>query len=187
MNYQELTSFLRETNTSPYIIERHRLPVNYMLNNVANTEDILFCFVCGPIYGSDWSLGLSAVVITPTKVVFAGTTSDFNNAISERTLDVEKVESISLHKGFLCDDLRIITAGQTIKCNYVGNKVPNCCDAIFARVKAAVDKAKQMKTSEKTNNAVSVADELKKFKELLDMGIITQEEFDAKKKHLLGL
>ena len=33
----------------------------------------------------------------------------------------------------------------------------------------------------------SAADELKKFKELLDMGVITQEEFDAKKKLLLGL
>ena len=33
----------------------------------------------------------------------------------------------------------------------------------------------------------SAADELKKFKELLDMGVITQEEFDAKKKEILGL
>ena len=33
----------------------------------------------------------------------------------------------------------------------------------------------------------SAADELKKFKELLDSGVITQEEFDAKKKQLLGL
>ena len=33
----------------------------------------------------------------------------------------------------------------------------------------------------------SNADELKKFKELLDQGIISQEEFDAKKKQLLGL
>lgn len=33
----------------------------------------------------------------------------------------------------------------------------------------------------------SNADELKKYKELLDNGIITQEEFDAKKKQLLGL
>ena len=33
----------------------------------------------------------------------------------------------------------------------------------------------------------SSADEIKKFKELLDSGIITQEEFDAKKKQLLGL
>ena len=30
-------------------------------------------------------------------------------------------------------------------------------------------------------------DELKKLKELLDMGIISQEEFDVKKKQLLGL
>lgn len=34
---------------------------------------------------------------------------------------------------------------------------------------------------------ISAADELKKFKELLDMGVITQEEFDAKKKQLLAL
>ncbi len=33
----------------------------------------------------------------------------------------------------------------------------------------------------------SEADELKKFKELLDSGVITQEEFDAKKKELLNL
>ena len=33
----------------------------------------------------------------------------------------------------------------------------------------------------------SNADELRKFKELLDSGVITQEEFDAKKKQLLGL
>ena len=31
------------------------------------------------------------------------------------------------------------------------------------------------------------ADKLKKYKELLDSGVITQEEFDAKKKQLLGL
>ncbi len=31
------------------------------------------------------------------------------------------------------------------------------------------------------------ADQLKKYKDLLDSGVITQEEFDAKKKQLLGL
>lgn len=34
---------------------------------------------------------------------------------------------------------------------------------------------------------VSPAEELKKFKNLLDLGVITQEEFDAKKKELLGI
>lgn len=34
---------------------------------------------------------------------------------------------------------------------------------------------------------LSAADEIKKFKELLDMDVITQDEFDTKKKELLGL
>ena len=33
----------------------------------------------------------------------------------------------------------------------------------------------------------SVADEILKFKNLMDMGAITQEEFNLKKKELLGL
>ena len=37
------------------------------------------------------------------------------------------------------------------------------------------------------NIGISGADELKKYKELLDMNIITQEEFNAKKKEILGL
>jgi len=37
------------------------------------------------------------------------------------------------------------------------------------------------------NVAVSSADEILKYKQLLDTGIISQEEFDAKKKQLLGL
>ncbi|MBE6680442.1 MAG: SHOCT domain-containing protein [Ruminococcaceae bacterium] len=42
-------------------------------------------------------------------------------------------------------------------------------------------------TPEVTKVESSNADELKKYKELLDSGVITQEEFDAKKKQLLGL
>lgn len=38
-----------------------------------------------------------------------------------------------------------------------------------------------------TKGNSSDADELKKFKDLLDSGAITQEEFEAKKKQLLGL
>ena len=37
------------------------------------------------------------------------------------------------------------------------------------------------------NGNISEADEIRKFKELADHGIITQEEFEAKKRKLLGL
>ena len=38
-----------------------------------------------------------------------------------------------------------------------------------------------------TSSAASSADEIMKFKELLDSGVITQEEFNEKKKELLGV
>lgn len=46
---------------------------------------------------------------------------------------------------------------------------------------------KQESTGNITSAQLSSADELRKYKELLDDGIITQEEFDAKKKQLLNL
>ena len=46
-----------------------------------------------------------------------------------------------------------------------------------------VDSQQIVNNIQETSNA----DELKKYKDLLDSGVITQEEFDAKKKQLLGL
>lgn len=51
--------------------------------------------------------------------------------------------------------------------------------------KTKIEEAEKQIQSQKTEH--SDLDELKKFKELLDMGVITQEEFDAKKKQYLGL
>lgn len=48
---------------------------------------------------------------------------------------------------------------------------------------AMLDNKKQNTILQATSNA----DEIKKYKELLDLEIITQEEFDAKKKQLLGI
>lgn len=65
------------------------------------------------------------------------------------------------------------------------SKCPKCNSTNISEI------TKEELMKEQNNNSVSsttsLADELKKFKELLDMGAITQEEFDAKKKELLGL
>lgn len=71
------------------------------------------------------------------------------------------------------------TFDTTVQSN---EKMQEVADYVRSRVEEAKNGG-----SVKAEPAVSVADELKKFKELLDMGIITQEEFDAKKKQLLGL
>ena len=65
------------------------------------------------------------------------------------------------------------------------NRCPACHSNNIVELKE--DETIQPTQNIPTNEKVSPADELKKFKELLDMGVITQEEFDAKKKQLLGL
>lgn len=67
------------------------------------------------------------------------------------------------------------------------------CKSLYLDVKKVFDEYKARESENAVgDNAtvvqeVSAADEIKKFKGLLDDGIITQEEFDAKKKQLLGL
>lgn len=65
-------------------------------------------------------------------------------------------------------------------------------DAVFTTISNLLVE-RQDKTSSTASTIIkqavpqSNADELKKYKELLDSGVITQEEFDEKKKQLLGL
>ena len=72
---------------------------------------------------------------------------------------------------------KIIDYDRCPKCG--SPEVVNITDEEFKQMQEAAEKP--------AATAISAADELKKFKELLDAGVITQEEFDAKKKQLLGL
>ena len=56
---------------------------------------------------------------------------------------------------------------------------------IYEDIQKRVHEAKNTKNT--TVQALSPAEELKKCKELADMGVITEEEFIAKKKQLLGI
>ena len=69
------------------------------------------------------------------------------------------------------------------------NRCPRCGSMDVRTLSKEEWATEQAKTAQGSTpaSAVSAADELKKFKELLDSGVITQEEFDAKKKQLLGL
>ena len=65
-----------------------------------------------------------------------------------------------------------------------------CLDKVSAKkineeIHTVLDSLKRISTD--TNGNISAADEIKKYKELLDLGAITQEEFDHKKKELLNL
>lgn len=75
----------------------------------------------------------------------------------------------------------VSSSSGTIRFMYLANakKIHNILSDIIIERQKITAKTPTIDNSE--------ADELKKYKELLDSGVITQEEFDAKKKQLLGL
>ena len=72
--------------------------------------------------------------------------------------------------------------------SYNNDSAKNVCATINELV-GRIKTEHQANERAKSNlvGASTIADEILKFKELLDVGAITQEEFDAKKKQLLNL
>lgn len=105
-----------------------------------------------------------------------------------RLIDIplDRINSISQSKGLVLGKISITDGAVT---RTIEN-VSNITVSFFAdTVNKEIQLFKQSKITPITQvvNNTSVADELLKYKQLLDMGVLTQEEFNAKKKELLGL
>lgn len=104
-----------------------------------------------------------------------------------QTVSFENVNDITFTSGLAFGILTIDTFKE--KFNIALDKIS--AKKISEQVHSVFDDIRNKSKIESSNtnsyNVVSSADEIKKFKELLDAGAITQEEFDAKKKQLLGV
>ena len=154
------------------------------LHTLRNVEEIglLAVVICAPIsiilFVFYLYVNKMQIVVTDKRVY--GKTS-FGKQV-DLPLDSISAVGTSLFKG-----IAVGTSSGRIKFLGISNR-----NEIYEEIKKilADRQSKEVKASAPVTNitqAQSSADELKKFKELLDSGIITQEEFDAKKKQLLGL
>ena len=91
----------------------------------------------------------------------------------------------SLDIEFITPGMKVMS-GDAMHKNYqkTANNVIALLDGMCREVETEQQKANLTAVSTSTQ---SPADEIMKYKQLLDCGAITQEEFDAKKKQLLGL
>ena len=163
---------------------------NHIADSLRPDEKVVFCIATGPIYARQHSLGNSAIVLTDARIIFAGGTSDFIKTVSSFSLDLLRIDAVDMQAAMMAYNLMITSAGEQIKCTFAAMKDQRGAEYLRNFINAIYDcKQAKNEVKQETNviNQVSAADELRKFKELLDMGIITQEEFDAKKKQLLGL
>lgn len=108
---------------------------------------------------------------------------EWNNATMLRngyiSLGVEgEIKNMSAMKGALKDANSLIFFPKS------NEDAKKCVDYINKKIQERYNQTTP--TFQYTTSSLSAADEIRKFKQLLDDGIITQEEFDQKKKQLLG-
>ncbi len=94
-------------------------------------------------------------------------------------LPLSQISSVGLG---LFSSLSIGTSSGRISFWLINNR-----EEIYKAISDLLVNRESQNTDNKEKHDDSCADELKKFKDLLDMGAITQEEFEAKKQQLLNL
>ena len=151
---------------------------------------ITYMYEWSDIYWLGWSiLGLFvfiAIVLSLRAVELTLTNKKITiyNPIFKSTVElpIDSISAISKTSIFT-EGIAVATSSGRITCFYIDNR-----DKVYEELNDLINK-RQSTPSNMTvvKQDISNADELKKYKDLLDSGIITQEEFDAKKKQLLGL
>lgn len=102
----------------------------------------------------------------------------YGQASFGRQVDLPLDSITAIGKGII-KGIAITTASGAIKFKCIKNR-----DGIYETIGKLLVERQASKTA---SNETSSADDLKKYKELLDTGVISQEEFDAKKKQILGI
>lgn len=122
-----------------------------------------------------WLMSRGKLTVTNQRVTGK---ASFGKAVD---LPITKISAVALGA---CRSITVATSAGSLHFWFVQNRneVHSALTDIIGKVQVA-----DVKHQTPPTTTLSTTDELKKYKELLDMGIITQEEFDAKKKQLLGL
>lgn len=114
-----------------------------------------------------------------------------------KTFDIDMISAVQLKEcGLLPGYMQFSVTGNADTQGVLGGVGSENAVTIYSKdqyrsaeeVKKYVQEHRKKATGNTTIvNTKSPAEQIKEFKELLDMGVISQEEFDAKKKELLGL
>ena len=156
--------------------------------------DFFFTFMGSPFYYSDtffafliyigfigvilsfffvWEMSKCSLTVTNRRVTGK---ASFGKSVD---LPLNQISAVALG---IFSRITVATSSGKIHFWFIENR-----EDVHSVLNNVIGKVQVESAYNQTNNSTSEADELKKYKELLDNGTITQEEFDAKKKQLLGL
>lgn len=160
--------------------------------NLVDDEEVIFTFI--GYYNWDTQNKLTnncAFAITNKRIIIAQNKliGDFSQSIS-----LDRINDVSIKNGLIIGVITIDTAKEIFQVGANKAIIQN----IYHQIQLVIEKAKQLKSEQQTQHVIvkndnqlnsekNVVLQLKEMKELLDLGILTPEEFEKKKKELLNL
>lgn len=131
------------------------------------------------------SKGTSQLYVTDKRVHL----NDVKGIVSnqERSIPLSSITSININKSFVYAALEINASGNRIIIEDVPVHIADEIKAIIEHLKKDASNEKTSTITPQNKDTFDIADEIRELKDLLDEGLINQDEFDAKKKQLLGI
>lgn len=142
------------------------------------------------LYWLAWSiLGLFVVIaivlsMRAVELILTDKKITIHNPIFKSTVEllIDSISAISKTSIFT-EGIAVSTSSGKIICFYIDNR-----ERVYKELNTLISKRQGDHLGMTViKQDISKADELKKYKDLFDSGIITQEEFETKKKQLLDL
>ena len=155
-----------------------------VVESLKKGEEIIFACAASHFIADIYTYKHGVIAITNERLIYVVKTNSlfFKNLVTKSvSLDFISDVAKTVLKGYGFGNIAFDCRNE--KFNYIVSL--ESMDKMYADINDALDHSHSKNSQVNATN--SCADELKKYKELLDSGIITQEEFDAKKKQLLGL
>ena len=182
---QEMREFAEQYKPDRLFTENpKKVSFETIVENLNENEEVLFAFVASA--GSVGKYGVCHVGVAISKdrllVVYKPNSMvGMLMGANCKTYNLKEINSVG--PVGISINISIRAEGDIV----LGNWSPERRNLISNEIRKIVDANTSTNEGGTIVNSVSSAEELKKFKDLLDAGIISQEEFDAKKKQLLGL
>ena len=167
-----------------------KCPFKELIDALSDNEEVKLAFIANICTLGKERYANVAVAFTSKRLLIAGTPDSlfgiFTKKASVYSVKLDTVNSVGSNS-------------NRVHVNTIGDEdiifspyTPNVRNELAQAIQSFIDDYQATKATpvaQTVNNIIqkTPAQELKEFKELLDMGIISQEEFDAKKKQLLGL
>jgi hypothetical protein len=149
----------------------------FELPNIIENDEKIKALTSGLTDGNTW-----LIVATNKRIIMLDKGMIYG--VKQVDIPLNRINSISHSKGMLLGKISITDGAVTRTIENIANQtISFFCDT----VKKEIELSKNAENTINTSNTYSAADEIMKFKELLDLGLLTQEEFNKKKKDILNI